>query len=109
MHVSRTSVPGVGFIHHSVTRDGQHLGVLVERSGRRQIFAYGNTDDHEEIIARLVLDSDEADYVAGILHSVAISDRIGDLERRFVELGTPGESGKSLEPQKNSQPPGISL
>ncbi len=109
MHVSRTSVPGVGFIHHSVTRDGQHLGVLVERSGRRQIFAYGDTDDREEIIARLVLDSDEADYVAGILHSVAISDRIGDLERRFVELGTPIASGEALEPQENNQPPGISL
>ena len=85
MEITRTSVPGVGFIHHCVTRDGQRFGVLVERSGRRELFAYGLSDS-DDIIATVVLDGDEADYLASILHSRAISDRIDDLERRFGEI-----------------------
>lgn len=84
MDVTQSTVPGLGVLHHCVTRAGQHFRMLVSRSGERQLFVYESPDSDESLA--VVLDSDEADQVANILHSRPIPDRMADLERRFSEL-----------------------
>ena len=90
MEITRTSVPGVGMMHHCVTRAGAHFAVLEEQSGSRKLFVYGPaTNDpsvSDEQLATIDLDDDEADHVANILHSRPSPDRLADLERRFTQI-----------------------
>lgn len=95
MEITRTSVPGVGMMHHCVTRTGAHFAVLEEKSGSRKVFVYGpaasDPSVSDEQLATIDLDEDEADHVANILHSRPIPDRLADLERRFTQIT--GEEG----------------
>jgi len=91
MEITRTSVPGVGMMHHCVTRGGQHFRVLENKSGSRTLYMYGPSDAHDEAapdeqFVTIELDEDEADYLANMLHSRPIPDRVADLERRFTEI-----------------------
>ena len=92
MHIYRTTVPGSGVLHHLVTRDGERLGLLVDETGNRQLFTYEGRDLDEPAHA-IVLQPDEADEVAEILHWAHASagdrpivDRLLSLERKFDEL-----------------------
>lgn len=91
MEITRTSVPGVGSLHHCTTRGGAHFGVLVDRSGDRQLFLYrpsaadGSAVSGEPLVT-IALESDEADQLANILHSKPIPDRMAELERRFAQI-----------------------
>ena len=85
MERSRCTVPGVGMVHHFRTRAGRNFGVLAERSGRRSLLVYG-ADDIDEPLARIVLDEHEADEIAEVLHSRAITDRLASVERLVAGL-----------------------
>lgn len=89
MDTTRTTVPGVGELHDLVTRDGQHVRILVDRSSTRELYLYGE-DGASRPIATIVLDQDEADRAAEILHSRSLPDRLADIERRLAELGGAG-------------------
>jgi TrkA domain protein len=82
MEITRTTVPGVGKLHDCVTRNGQHVRILVDRSGERHVFVYGPADE----ITTISFDGDEADQFADILHSTPLPDRMAALERRVSEL-----------------------
>lgn len=82
MEVTRTTVPGVGRLHDCVTRTGQHMRILVDRSGERHVFVYGPSDE----ITTISFDGDEADQFAEILHSTPLPERMAALERRVSEL-----------------------
>jgi len=86
MEVTRTTVPGVGQLFDCATRNGQHMRVLVDRSGERHVFVYGPDDE----ITTISFDGDEADQLADILHSSPLPDRIAALERRVSELAGAG-------------------
>jgi TrkA domain protein len=91
MQIDRTTVPGSGVLHHILTRDGERFCVLVDTADNRHLFTYGASD--LDVPARvIVLEPDEADQVAEILHSRAIADRLLSLERRVDELI--GERGR---------------
>jgi len=85
MDITRSTVPGIGVLHDCVTRSGEEFRVLVDRSGERQLFVYASPESHA-VLATVVLDGDEADQLADILHSLPIPDRVADLERRIAEL-----------------------
>lgn len=85
MEISRTTVPGTAVLHDIVTRDGQIFRIVAERSGTRAVHVY-SPEDGEEVVATLVLEADEADHVADVLHSRPMPDRMADLERRIEEL-----------------------
>lgn len=82
MEITRTTVPGVGRLHDCVTRNGQHMRILVDRSGERHVFVYGPADE----ILTISFDGDEADQIAEILHSRPLPERLAALERRVSEL-----------------------
>ncbi|MEU8354744.1 hypothetical protein AB0C27_01920 [Nonomuraea sp. NPDC048882] len=89
MDVTRTTVPGNGpgrdIVHHLVTRAGQRFGLLVESGGRRRFLVYDSADA-DEPVQTIVLDQDEADQIADLLHSRSLPDRLADLERRVARL-----------------------
>ncbi|WP_433500985.1 hypothetical protein ACQP1K_12195 [Sphaerimonospora sp. CA-214678] len=84
MRVSRTAVPGTGTIHQCVTRGGQRFGVLSDRAGRYRLLIYAAGSD--EPLQSIVLEQDEADQLAEILHSRPIVDRVAHLERRVAQI-----------------------
>jgi TrkA domain protein len=91
MHIDRTTVPGSGVLHHILTRDGERLCLLVDAADNRHLFTYDASD--LDVPARtIVLEPDEADQVAEIMHSRRIADRLRSLERRLDELI--GERGR---------------
>ncbi|WP_233213650.1 hypothetical protein [Mycobacterium hubeiense] len=78
-------MPGSGVLHEIVTREGERLSVLVEAAGNRHLFMY-DTNGLDVPARAILLESDEADQVAEILHSRPIVDRLRSLERRVDEL-----------------------
>lgn len=82
MEITRNTVPGVGELHDGVTRAGQHLRILVERTGERHLFVYSPSDE----VITISLEVDEADRLAELIHSAPLPDRMAALERRMHEL-----------------------
>ena len=85
METTHSTVPGAGVLHDCLTRDGQQFRILVARPGRYEIFVYDSAEP-DRAVARIVLEEDEADQVAELLHSQPLTDRIADLERRVAQL-----------------------
>jgi TrkA domain protein len=72
MRIDRMTVPGNGVLHQIVTRDGERFSLLVDADHNRHLFTYGagDLDDDPDMPAEtIVLEPDEADEVAEILHS----------------------------------------
>lgn len=84
MDINRTTVPGVGTVHHLTTRDGQRFGVLVGRE-TRTVFVFGAADP-DTPAQTIALAQDEADLLAELLHSRPTADRLADLERRLAAV-----------------------
>jgi TrkA domain protein len=89
MDTTHSTVPGAGVLHDCLTRDGQQFRILVGRPGRREIFIYDSAEP-DRVVARIVLEEDEADQVAELLHTQPITDRIAELERRVARLAGSG-------------------
>ncbi|MBF9133450.1 hypothetical protein I0C86_31495 [Plantactinospora sp. S1510] len=85
MDITRTTVPGVGVVHHFLTRGGQRFAVLVDHADQRSLLLYG-PDDPDVPAQRIGLEHDEADQIAEILHSSPVADRLANLERRLSDL-----------------------
>ena len=85
MRIDRTTVAGNGVLHHIVPRRGGRFALLVEADNTRYLFTY-EVSDPDVPAQAIVLDVDEADQVAEILHSQAISERLISLERRVGDL-----------------------
>ncbi|MFI0422098.1 hypothetical protein [Spongiactinospora sp. 9N601] len=85
MDVTRTTVPGTGLIHQFGTRAGQRFALLVDEAGRRHLLVY-EAADPDAPAQTIVMERDEADQVAEVLHSRPIADRLARLERRFAEM-----------------------
>ena len=89
METTHSTVPGTGLLYDCQTRDGQQFRILVARPGRCEIFIYDSAEP-DRAVARVVLEEDEADQVAELLHSQPITDRIAALERRVARLAGSG-------------------
>ena len=84
MDITRNTIPGIGHAHDCTTRAGHRFGVLVEHTGRRRLLVHGRVDD--EVPEQVVLDSDEGDLLADLLHQRSVADRLAELERQVAEL-----------------------
>ena len=85
MEMTHTTVPGFGVLHDFVTRDGQHFRIIVDRSNVRELHVYG-PEEPSHPVASIVLEQDEADRAAEILHSRPMADRLAEIERRVAEI-----------------------
>lgn len=86
MDFTYSTVTGIGTVHHARTRGGQKFGVLVERGGRRSLLIHDGHDDLDVPVQTIVMEQDEADKLAEILHSRPLRERLADVERRLEEL-----------------------
>ena len=84
MQITQSTVIGGGVLHDIMPRDGERFRVLVEPTGERKLMIE-DPDDPDRAFIEIVLESDEADAVADILHSSPIIDRVASLERRLTE------------------------
>jgi TrkA domain protein len=94
LDITVSTIPGVGRFHDCRTRAGRRLGVLVEHTGGRRLYVYGpgTPDDDGEPTRQFVLEPDEADQLADLLHQRSVADRLAELERRVSELvNTPAD------------------
>lgn len=86
--ITRHTIPGIGHTHDCRTRAGQRFAVLVEHAGGRRLHLYGpdRSNDDGEPTQQILLEPDEADQLADLLHQRSVADRLADLERRVAEL-----------------------
>jgi TrkA domain protein len=78
--VEETPLPGIGYRYDFTTADGQRLGVLVHRSGRRELLVY-RRDDPDECAQTIDLGRDDARTMAELLGAA-----------RFVEHSDPPDA-----------------
>lgn len=88
MELTYATVPGAGVLHHVTTRGGQRFGLLVDNAERRCLLIYAPSDP-DTPAQSIVMEPDEADQVAEILHSRPLLDRLAAVERRLTELDRP--------------------
>jgi TrkA domain protein len=88
VEITHRTIPGVGRLHEFRTRRGQQFGVLVDGDERRTLLVHADpgVTDPDEPLQRIVLDLDEADDMAEVVHSRPVADRLAELERRLAEL-----------------------
>lgn len=83
--VTETVLPGVGVRHEFTTADGERVGVLVHRNGRREVLVYDRSDP-DSCSSRLELTSDESRTVAELLGASQISEAVTAVQQQIEGL-----------------------
>ena len=83
--VQETHLPGVGVRYDLVLKSGQRVGVLVHRSGRRELFIY-SARDPDAVAAEIVATSEEAKVVADLLGGTELTQSMLQLRREIEGL-----------------------
>jgi TrkA domain protein len=104
--VEETLLPGVGVRHDFSTADGRRLGVIVHRSGRRELLIYKKDDpDACQVIQ---LDHDDLRVLVEVLGGTQIVERLASIQYAVEglaidwisvppDVGTVGQSLGSTE------------
>lgn len=78
--VSETHLPGVGVRHDFTTSEGQRVGVLSTRSGRRELLVYDRDDpDACKVVVRL--DQDDTHALGEILGASQVSENVARMHQ----------------------------
>jgi TrkA domain protein len=83
--VAETPLPGVGVRYDFETDAGDRVGVLVHRTGRRELLIY-DRDDPDACGSVLRLDSDDTRTLADLLGASQVSERLADLQQHIEGL-----------------------
>lgn len=78
--VTETRLPGVGVRHEYTTSDGERVGILSLRSGRREIVVY-DRDDPDRCRTILHLSADDTNTMAELLGAPHLSEALTSLQR----------------------------
>jgi TrkA domain protein len=78
--IEETPLPGVGVRHDFVTSSGVRVGVLVHRSGRRELLVYDRADP-DSCVAVVRLDTDDAHALVELLGGSQVSEHIAAVQR----------------------------
>jgi TrkA domain protein len=84
--ITPSTIPGVGHSHEITTRTGRRFSVLVEHTGRRVLLVDRTGGADDAVREQIVLDPDEADQLADLLHQRSVADRLAELERQVARL-----------------------
>ena len=82
--VTETVLPGVGVRHEFTTEDGDRVGVLVHRGGRREVLLYDERDP--DAAAALVLSSEDARTMAELLGASQVSAAVTAVQQQIEGL-----------------------
>ena len=83
--VAETPLPGVGVRYDFVTSDGDRIGVLVHRTGRRELLVY-DSDDPDACGSVLHLDADDTHTLSELLGASQVSERLAELQQHIEGL-----------------------
>jgi TrkA domain protein len=83
--VQQTDLPGVGVRYDFVTASGERVGVLVHRSGRRELLVY-RRDDPDECRTLLDLDGSDARTLVELLGASRVSEHLAEVQQRVAGL-----------------------
>lgn len=83
--VTETVLPGVGVRHDFTTEDGERVGVLVHRSGRREVLLYDQADP-DACSTPLHLSTDESRTLAELLGASQVSEAVTAVQQQIEGL-----------------------
>jgi TrkA domain protein len=78
--VQETQLPGVGIRYDFVTKEGDRVGVLVHRSGRRELLLY-QRDDPDSCRAVIRLELDDTRTLADLLGASHVSEKLAAMQQ----------------------------
>lgn len=84
--VRETKLPGVGVRHDFTTEDGDDIGVLVHRDGRREIVAY-DEDDPDACTTVVQLSSGDTQTLSELLGASQVTEAVGAVLHEIEGLG----------------------
>ncbi|MBA9002234.1 cation:proton antiporter regulatory subunit [Thermomonospora cellulosilytica] len=87
MDVERTSLPGIGLQHVFTTSRGRQVGVVSHRTGRRDLAVY-DKQDPDTCIVTVQLTAEEAGFLAELLGTGKVVERLNDLHKQVEGLVT---------------------
>jgi TrkA domain protein len=83
--VRETKLPGVGVRHDFVTAEGDRIGVLAHRTGRRELLIYDKADP--DACSQVVhLDSQDTHTLAEVLGASRVSETLAGLQQQVEGL-----------------------
>lgn len=83
--VRETVLPGVGVRHEFTTADGEQVGVLVHRTGRREVLVY-DAADPDSCRSQLSLSPDDARTLAELLGVSQVSEAVTAVQQQIEGL-----------------------
>lgn len=83
--IQETHLPGIGIRFDFPTSDGTRVGVLVHKTGRRELLVY-RQDDPDECAISIELESDEARTLAEMLGASRIIEQLDNLRQEVEGL-----------------------
>ncbi len=83
--IDETPLPGVGTRLEFVTHEGNRVGVIHHRSGRRELFLC-NVDDPDAVALTLELDDDESRALAEALGASQVAESVSHLQQQIEGL-----------------------
>lgn len=83
--VFQTKLPGVGVRHDFVTEDGDRVGVIVHRTGRREVIVYDSRDP-DACSPMLDLSSADTRVLGELLGASQVSQTVGAVQHEIDGL-----------------------
>lgn len=83
--VFETKLPGVGVRHDFVTEDGERVGVIVHRTGRREIVVYDSRDP-DACSSMLDLTSADTRVLGELLGASQVTEAVGAVQHEIDGL-----------------------
>jgi TrkA domain protein len=83
--LSEVDLPGVGVRYEFVTNQGQRVGVVAHRSGRREVYV-ADLDDADKFKRVLELSEDDARTLAEVLGAARVAKELAELQQRVEGL-----------------------
>lgn len=83
--IDETPLPGVGTRLEFITHEGNRIGVIHHRSGRRELFLC-NADDPDAVALTLELDDDESRALADALGASQVAESVAHLQQQIEGL-----------------------
>jgi TrkA domain protein len=87
VRIEKIDLPGIGVRHDVVTTNGQHIGVLSYRDGKREVALY-EPEDPDACLGSVELTGDEAAALSDLLGHAALLSQLSGLGGGTVGLYT---------------------
>lgn len=83
--IKETQLPGVGVRHDFATREGERLGVITHRTGRRDLLVY-DRDDPDACAEVLRLEEEEGHALSELLGGTRVTETVANLRQSIPGL-----------------------